>query len=416
MEDVYKLIVGLDLGEETTQLSVFNHKTYDAEAIYENKQEPSTIPTALTVTADTKDWLFGREALEYLEHKEGILLHSFLTHNQVREVYGTHFTRESLLEKYLRKVLLLLKREYPHGIIEKMVVTIKQMDPELITDLMQALKNLGILEDRVKVISHQLSYLHFALYQKKELWMNDVSMFDFDETGLTYYQISMDRRNRPMVAKVISKPYIDKITYDMVKNNEETLPYMFSSIVNTVMHKQIISTVYLTGVGFMDNWFEPCLQDLCVGRRVFVGENLYSYGACYAAREMTSDAKLGDFALLCDNTVGFSVSMNAYWEANLREVILVELGTPWYEVNQQFEVILDDEKEVPFTIRDIMSKEVRKHIIALEDMPRRSNKTTRLQIRILCSSPHSLVITVKDMGFGAFYPTTNRIWEKTLSI
>ena len=45
---------------------------------------------------------------------------------------------------------------------------------------------------------------------------------------------------------------------------------------------RIITTVYLVGEGFEGGWMKNSLTFMCRGRRAFMGNNLYSKGACYA--------------------------------------------------------------------------------------------------------------------------------------
>lgn len=45
----------------------------------------------------------------------------------------------------------------------------------------------------------------------------------------------------------------------------------------------MVSSVYLTGEGFENNWYPNSLKVLCNGRRAFLGNNLYSKGACYSS-------------------------------------------------------------------------------------------------------------------------------------
>ncbi len=42
-----------------------------------------------------------------------------------------------------------------------------------------ALNRIGIGEDRYVIQLHQQSYMYYALSQKKELWLNDVALFEF---------------------------------------------------------------------------------------------------------------------------------------------------------------------------------------------------------------------------------------------
>lgn len=65
-----------------------------------------------------------------------------------------------------------------------------------------ALNRIGIGEDRYVIQLHQQSYMYYALSQKKELWLNDVALFEFGRDGLFYSQIHIDRRNIPYIVGV----------------------------------------------------------------------------------------------------------------------------------------------------------------------------------------------------------------------
>ena len=57
----------------------------------------------------------------------------------------------------------------------------------------------------------------------------------------------------------------------------------FCRFIEGVFDKRIVSSVFLTGEGFENNWYPTSLRVLCNGRRAFIGNNLYSKGACYTA-------------------------------------------------------------------------------------------------------------------------------------
>ena len=63
--------------------------------------------------------------------------------------------------------------------------------------------------------------------------------------------------------------------------------YMFLNTANTMLHKKMVTTIYVTGKGFDQRWATDALKELCNGRRVFRGQNLFNKGAAYAARMLT---------------------------------------------------------------------------------------------------------------------------------
>ncbi len=419
MSEEKKLVVGMDLGNDYTQLSLYNYNKYEVESFFLDPEEQEyKIPTVLAVREDSKEWLLGMAALQCGYERKGHLLKNFLSYSQPTiEIYGIQFTRVQIYERFLRKVLVLLKKEYPNDAIQQLVITLKKPSPELMRELYAALENIGLKKDRVHIQSHEQSYLYFALSQKKELWMNDVALFEFDRDGLSYYQISIDRRSRPMLVGLEKKDFSDSITYSMIKEKPESLCYMFENITTSVFHKQIISTIYLTGEGFEANWVKPLLQQLCVGHRLFIGQNLYCYGACYAAKEECQGDRLGDFAFLSSESLPYSVSMQLYTGGELKNITLVETATPWYEVKQRFSVILDGETELTFVLKDALKKTTQTRILSLEGLESelRMERGTRLEIRLTSNTEKELIVTIKDQGFGSLHPSTNRIWEKIIA-
>lgn len=417
MKEDQSLLVGLDLCNDTTQLSVFNYKTFEVDSIYEDEErENCLIPTTLAYMKDSDEWYYGTAALNATRKKEGILLHDFIT-NQIESqvLYGTVVTREQILQRFIRKTLLLLKREYPNKSIRMLVVTLPSKEQGLIDELYDIFASLGIYKERLKIVNHAYCYMKYALSQKKELWTNDVALFDFNDEGLFYYQISVDRRITPMRAMLSKRDFSERFQVEYANQQGANLGYIFENICKEVVHKQIISTIYLTGKGFLGDWLQPSLQELCVGRRLFVGQNLYCYGACYIAREL-GEGKENEILYFTDDTISTSVLMPVYTDGEVKEITLVEAGVPWYEVEKSYSIILDEETEIPIIFKNLVSKEIANHMIALTGIDEWKPRTNKLELRLQCVNPHALVVTVKDVGFGTVTPSTNRVWEQIFTI
>ena len=62
----------------------------------------------------------------------------------------------------------------------------------------------------------------------------------------------------------------------MLFQDVEELDKYFAEIARVKMKETYISTVYLTGPGFNDKWIEESTRVLCDGRRVFMGQNIYT--------------------------------------------------------------------------------------------------------------------------------------------
>lgn len=408
MDTSRKVIVGYDLCEDVTQISCYSYKSFEPIQIGTRvDSEDYLIPTVLGLKAETKQWLFGQEAKDYAARGDGYLVDQLLTklkHREEVEIDGQHYKALTLMEKYLRRTLTLIKNHFPTEPITKLVVTIRKSDPDIVDGIYEALSLLGIEKDRAVVMSHPGAYMYYALSQDKTLWMNDVGLFDFNEDGLSFYQIKLNRRNRPMIAGLTKQEFHDVISYETIKNRSGNAAYIFENVANNVLYKQIISTLYFTGVGFEGDWAEQSIKKLCAGRRVFYGQNLYTKGACYAAKELSGDKKLEDIILLNDDMITSTVSVRVYRDAKLREVPIVEAGTVWYEAKGCLEVIPEGTRELELIIRNVMSGDIEREFYTLEQLPQRPDRMTRLQLLFTCRDKSTGVLTVTDLGFGDFYP------------
>lgn len=420
MDTPRKLIVGYDLGDDFSQISCYSYKTFEPVPICTKEgDEYYPIPTALCVKKDTKLWLYGEDAIACASANEGILVNHLLEKVQKGEeveILGQTFSGISLLEKFLRKSLTLIKNYFPTETITKLVITIGDTEPVIVEGIYRALDLIGIEKDRAVVISHTGAYLYYALSQDRALWMNDVGLFEFNESGLYFYQISINRRMKPIIAGVTKRTFTDILSYSMLRQKDINVNYAFENIANTILYKQIISTLYFTGKGFEGEWAEKSIKSLCMGRRVFLGQNLYTKGACFAAKELSGDRKLGDYILLNDEMIPCSVWIRVYCDALMKEVLLTEEAIPWYEVNKSVEVIPEGEAELEIIFKNIMTKESIREKIKVDHLPNRPNRMTRLEINVTFISKTTAKIIVKDLGFGEFFPETGHTWEFSIEI
>lgn len=416
------LLVGFDLCDDFSQISCYNPKVFEPESIcFSEDNSKYLIPTVLAVREDTKEWLSGEEAV-ICKQKEGFFLVEHIIEKiligETVVIYGVEFTGVTLLERFFRRTLSFLKRYYPDEVICKLVVTIEEANTLLVDTIYEALTKLGINKDRVLVQSHAQSYLYYALSQKKELWVNDVGLFDFDERGLTYHQICINRKLTPMIVQIYSEDFTKELSYQLFceQQDKEKIAYIFDNIAKEILYKQIVPTLYMTGKGFEGDWANGVFQSLCTGRRVFKGMNLYTKGACYKAKEIVEKEKFEEFLFLSQEMLQSDIMIRVYQKEEFEDIVLVEAATAWYEIDKSIDIILDRGDEIEIIVWNILEKKSEQYKIKLEELPKRPARMTRLRVKVQFVDRYSCAIMIKDQGFGEFYPSTNRIWEKVLTI
>ena len=119
------LLLGIDLGRYHSQISVFDEKKGEMISVspYPSEDE-GLIPTVLGVARDKRVWFYGKEC-EDLDGEKVEHLLDRIEQGKIITIYDVEFTPESILEKYLKKLLLLVRTQYPLDTISKLVITVE---------------------------------------------------------------------------------------------------------------------------------------------------------------------------------------------------------------------------------------------------------------------------------------------------
>lgn len=420
MEEERKLLVGIDLGTEITQMTCFDFTSYEPVPIGRKMQGERVyeIPTALAVNPERGEWYWIDEENA---NKDGVICLNYLLADVMRDEIITvgRYSVESyqVLKRFMVKLLSILKEYYPTEMIRKLVITVSRKESRLTEYLTRICEEIGIPRNGLVVQNYRQSYMYYAISQPKELWNNNVGMFEMENNRLVYTQIDIDRKTIPYIIGATSRDITDGIDWEeLEKDGDAHISYAFINAANTVLHKQLVTTVYVTGKGFERSWANQALQELCAGRRVFRGQNLFTKGACYAARELTGEGKLKHCLLLDEEMIACNVSIRLYKDASMQEVLLARAGSLWSEVDSSVDVIPDEEDEMQITIQDVLKHEIKAHMLSLSGFAGRKNKMTRFTIRIRFADKNTCIVTLKDNGFGEFCPSSNRVWERYITI
>ncbi len=393
------LLLGFDLGDERSQMAVYDQEKMEPVLVGQTEENPDAlIPTEI--------------ALESREPLTDFLVR--IRRGEEIEVDGKVSHPVNMLAYFFRKTLSLTRTQYPGETIRQLVVTTDDAGREFVSLLYEALEQLGIGRDRALVISHRQAFPYYVLYQKKELWIQDVGLFDFSGGKLMYSQMQVDRTKSPILVGVQTKDYSDAL--DLSETGQEHLASIFENVVYGAIHKQLLSTLYMTGDGFEGEWADPVFRKLCIGRRLFKGRNLYVSGACYAAREWGDSRRLSDYLLLDEDMISSHLVIPVYADARQQDIVLAHAGTPWYMVDHEISLIPAGESEITLTSRNVFDQKEKQFMLELEPVMGRLDRHCRLRLRVRFESPKRCIVTLKDEGFGELFPTSNRIWEKTFDI
>lgn len=414
-----KFYLGMDVCAENTQLSFFNQQTKEPESICQlNTVDTYLLPNVAFFGEETKRWYIGSEALEHRFHQKGTMLEQVVEklESTERMIFQEEtYTYEDVLLVILKGHIMDFLNRYEDAQIERLVITVYKYSNALFRVLHMLQDELGLYEDKFFIIGHTSAYLHFIFQQPESLRNNSVGLFDYGPEGLDFYRVDIARRTTPQVVTVVHKDFRNRMGYYRVYDDKKELDQRFLEVVQEVLKEAYMSAVYLTGCGFTEMWANASQNALCNGRRVFVGQNIYTKGACYAAYIGSHVINPNKYIVNAEDMVHSDVGILSGGTSNTF-IPIARGGREWYNMRGRIQVCLDDTNRVELVYKNHYNQEAMREIIEIHGLPSRPNKTTRLSLEVEMYSGTRGAVVIRDEGFGKLYPTTNKIYRKEFSL
>ena len=404
------IILGIDLNDRYAMVSYYQLNMKEPETVSTVAgSENFQIPTILARRKHLGQWFYGDEAKKMAKTSEVICVDSLLK----RAINGESIRMEEdsyeaweLLAQFLRKVLELpLKLGTVLG-IDRVVLSVERLSKEYMEVFWKIAPKLGLLPEQFRVVDHKECFYYFALSQPESLRLHDVYLFDCDGKNLFYYGLRRDTRTTPQLVSIK-----EGIKNPMDENKDQE----FLNILRKAFENQIVSTVYLVGDGFEGGWLKESLTFLCRNRRAFLGNNLYSKGACYAGFVQVHNEHW-KWIYMGENEIKFNLSLKVRDRGNIAFHTLISAGRNWFETTGQCEVILAGSAEIDFWKQLPNSREAIIETLELTDLPTRPERTTRLRITATPISDEKIEVQIRDLGFGEIYRSTDKTWKYIMTM
>ena len=411
-------IIGIDFCRDFTQLCIYNSETGAIDSVPLSSDKQSTrIKTAITYSVEQKEWLVyspshqGRSGMIVIDN-----LYDLAASGENVTIGEEEYKIDRLLAKFFRRLFLSLNRQCESKDIKGVTVTVKKSDPELVKNIGAGLEYYGISSERYKICDHIESFMYYVVMQNKDIWINDVGLFVFDEEEFRYYVLRFGRKQKPLSIVAESTDFSSTVKYDMLNEEDDIrIKYAFENVCGIMLHKQNISAVYATGTGFDSAWADDILKKICTGRRIFRGMNLYVKAAAYVSK-LFFVGGAEEFLVIGEDDLKSNMSLRVVSHSEQKEVPFGRVGQKYYEAGGSTEVILDNTNEIDFMLHNALKKDSFYAIMTLEALPIRKNKTNRVSVNVRFPSRNEAVVTVKDVGFGGVRPTDYRIWEQVINL
>ena len=422
-----KYVLGYDLNDNMTQISYFELNSAVPETIAQDeKDERLGIPTVLSKRKGVSQWDFGVAAQKAARDGDATLvgkLLSFAASGAKLELEGEAYDATELLILFVRRSLNLLSMVLSPEQVECMIFTVDSLEGKMVDVLDKIAEAMPIERSKIIIQTYEESIYYYLLHQSEELWEYDVAIFDYSGMYLKAYTLWMNRRTEPVVSFVdrteftnIMPPSIMLIE-ERSKEKEQRLDELILQTVHEYFLGKTVGTVFLLGEGFEGGWCDKTLKYLCMGKRVFQGRNLYSKGACYCGRDRVEPCSLNkDYVFLGKDKLKFNLGIRMMVGGSEEYLAIADAGENWYDCECEYEFILGGRNEVPIVITPLDGKNAQEVVIELDGIPDRPSRVGRCRMNVIFESEQKLVVTIRDLGFGEFFPATARIWEKIIEM
>ena len=418
-------VIGYDLNENTSQISFSEIHDGRLKAVGgDGRDDKLGIPTVLCKRNGVNQWYFGREAMDCASRGDGTLvgkLISFAKSGARLEIEGEAYDPVDLLILFFKRSLNIISSYVNPEYVERLVITVEMLDQKMI-DLLDKIVA-GVAVDRSKIVyqTYDESVFYYMIHQSKELWANNVVVFDYSADYLKTYELWMNRNTTPVVG------FVDYLAYEQIKlpqfmmegevsaEKAARLDELFLQTIRNRFSGKAVGSVYLIGDGFEGEWFDKSKGFLLMGRHVFQGKNLYSKGACYCASDKFSPKEVNRSHIFLGKDK-LKANTGLLMRVNGKDdyVVLVDAGETWYESECALEFILEDGNSVEIIVTPLDGGRKRTEEIYLNGLPSRPRRATRLRLEATFESDVKMHVKVFDLGFGEFYASSGKIWERDI--
>lgn len=402
-------ILGYDLNEKYCQISYYNEAREEPETL---KVSPDNCQIPLSLGRMDGQWVYGMEAecLKAADESLSVdnLFENAFYHRKVavgKKIYDAVW----LLAKFIELTLKQFEE------IEYLTFSTPFINVDMSKMLKSIGRHIGIPKEKIYVQDYKESFCQYMFYQPKELWQYESALIFCDRKKIKAYMLRrlnvVNKRDKELFVTVdeVAKAHIKELeAIHLLTDDEEkarSADERFKAFIQSVFEKKVISSVYLTGEGFENDWYPNSLKVLCNGRRAFVGNNLHSKGACYTSMRICRDDNEGPI-YLDETKMTQQISLRMRVNGKEGWYPIVSWGTRWYEADGEWEVLLEDDSDLEVHIESLAGDELQVEKISLKGLPQRADYSLRLKIEIMFLEERLCRLTLKDIGFGDFYPST----------
>ena len=404
------LIIGLDLCDAYTRLCCHE------------REKTWCLPTVICRKKDDDEWYVGEEAYAYTLVGEGIIVDKLIKmvmKDGTATLGGVKYEGTTLLKIYLKKILALAREEFFSDEVKELVITLEKVEVKLMDALMYCADYLEIPRDRVHIISHTEGFVYYVLSQKKEVWNNQVAVFDLSEDSLHYHELKVQRGMKQMTVVAEDEALEESFNLDILNtpSGGKLADKILSSCAERLLSKKLFSSIFLTGKGFeRQDWAGDFMKLLCSRRKVYMDQELFARGAAFKGMDYLHEKTSYPFICVCEGRLHSTISMKVLHKNRESQLIVAAAGDNWYESRSSVDLIVDNQDYVEFLVTPMDPKQKKLVKIPREGFPKRPERTTRVGISVGFLDEKTMAVVLKDKGFGELFPASDAVVRQEVMI
>lgn len=393
-------ILGLDLSDELSTL------------VYYGQDISLRYPTIVAKDRNSNNWFIGEKAYEKALDGTGLMslnLLSMTLKDTYMTVEGEKFLGKDLLRIFISLLIEKSLQKYGGTYPEKVVVSLRLMKEDLIKKIREIFLDLGYLNDNILIISKEESFIYYIMSQNRDVWNNQVALFDLSDKNFVYYELQTIRMGREIVVCADSKKMEESIKIDLLKTQSgaKLADRILTESAKKLMQKKLFSAIALTGKGFEDiSWASEFTKYIANRKKVFYDASIFAKGASIKGLELVKEEYKFKFVCICEGHIDTSVYLELMDKNTPSLFELAKIGQLWHKIDKKVTVLLDHTNEVEFVLVSNLKRKKKSVKILVDFFKDRPKNSKKVDIFINFRDNRTMQITICDAGFGEFFPKT----------
>ena len=415
MTEIRNLLVGLEIGEDFSQIAFYDRRMRDAVCISTRagKEQPA-FPTSLCRLYADREWHFGREAEYFAARGEGERipnLYKVFCSEQPIVSAGERYEPWELMAVFLREALELLGVNDILGNLKGVMITTPVLDRLFARNVNRAMESLLGRTTGYSVQDRLESFYYYCISKNLDTIRKPVCLLEMDDHAAQLHILTGNAERTPITANVRSLGRTVLAGPDAAKD-EALLAYLKENLEES----GFIAT-YILAESFSGERFPASARYLTErGRRAFAGSNLFVKGACFAAREKSEPGRTKNILFLSKDLIRVNIGAELLVDGERSYYPVITAGTNWYDSARSFEMIPALNDRISFRISGMEDGYEGVFSIELPGIPQRPEGAERLLVEVECPSGDECEIRVRDLGFGGLQPSSGKQWRKRIPL